>query len=366
MPRLRHRGHVEASLLAEALGLDVDLMAARTREPLGSGSVTGFDVTTDGSDLRYYVDTSRHPVEIETGLALGDPAAPEARVWLHPADPHLPALAPAAFGHAAEALLARLGIDARESPSLVAYRPGRRAVLRVATADGAVWIKIVRPSRVERIVELHRSLGDGGVPVPRVRGWSPEGLIVIDDARGLPAPDVEWDPDRLLDAVDALRADIARVPLDAPVQGAARRLAWYLSRLTANDAGDLERRAAPLVARLNDALPLAGRPDSTVHGDLHFGQLFLGPADAVTAVIDVDTAGRGDRGGGRGGLRLPRGRQCAHHGERRGAPAGLEPGRLRIRAVGRRRGRPPADGRAFGGTRARGSRSGRVQRWRRR
>ncbi|MGZ8803915.1 MAG: hypothetical protein ACXWZG_01255, partial [Microbacterium sp.] len=126
-------GRVEAPLLAEALGLDAGLLAARTREPLGSGSVTGFDVAAEGGDLRYYVDTSRHPVAVETGLALGDPAAPDARVWLHPADPHLPALAPAAFGHAAEALLARLGIVARESPSLVAYRPGRRAVLRVAT-----------------------------------------------------------------------------------------------------------------------------------------------------------------------------------------------------------------------------------------
>jgi aminoglycoside phosphotransferase (APT) family kinase protein len=287
-------GRIEASLLAEALGLDAGYLVARTREPLGVGSVTGFDVRAEGRDLRYYVDTSRHPVDVETGLVLGDPTAPEARVWLHPADPHLPALAPAAFGHAAEALLARLGIVAQTAPALSAYRPGRRAVLRVATTDGAAWIKIVRPSRVERIVELHRSLGDGGVPVPQVRGWSPEGLVVIEDARGLPAPDVEWDPDRLLDAVDALRADLARVRLDTKVHGASGRLPWYLSRLTASDAGDLERCAASLVARLHDALPLAVRAESTVHGDLHFGQLFLGPGDAVTAVIDVDTAGRGD------------------------------------------------------------------------
>ena len=31
-----------------------------------------------------------------------------------------------------------------------------------------------------------------------------------------------------------------------------------------------------------------------MHGDLHFGQLFLDEEGAVAAVIDVDTAGRGD------------------------------------------------------------------------
>jgi hypothetical protein len=284
----------EAALLVDALGLEPSLVTASTREPLGAGSVAGFDVVAADSVLRYYVDTSRHAVRVETGLALGDPSGPEARVWLHPADPHLPALAPAAFGHAAGALLARLGIAGAGQPALVAYRPGRRAVLRVDAAGGAVWIKIVHPSRVERIVDLHRVLGAGGVPVPGVRGWSPEGLVVIDDAVGRPAQDVEWDPDRLLDAVDDVRARLARVPLAASVQGATRRLPWYRERLTSGDGCDAERRAAALVTRLEAAVPLDARSATTVHGDLHFGQLFLGGDDAVASVIDLDTAGVGD------------------------------------------------------------------------
>jgi aminoglycoside phosphotransferase (APT) family kinase protein len=36
-----------------------------------------------------------------------------------------------------------------------------------------------------------------------------------------------------------------------------------------------------------------GGREATIHGDLHFGQLFLGPALEVSAVIDVDTAGAG-------------------------------------------------------------------------
>lgn len=301
----------EALLLADALGLDPARVVARTCEPLGRGSVAGFDVGTTetrvppgvgstGEVLRYYVDTSRQPVDVETGLALGDPSAPEARVWLHPADPHLPALAAAAFGHAAEALLARLGIVALASPVLIAYRPGRRAVLRIPTTEGDTWIKVVRPSRVERIVELHRVLSAGGVPVPAVRGWAPDGLIVIDDARGSAAPDVEWDPERLLDAVDDVRARLAHVRLDEAgalgwaAAGAARRLPWYRERLEAGPVGELERRATSVVTELVRSFPLAGRPLTTVHGDLHFGQLFLGEQGAVTSVIDVDTAGVGD------------------------------------------------------------------------
>lgn len=301
----------EAALLADALGLDPARVVARTCEPLGRGSVAGFDVGatdtpsspgvgSEGEVLRYYVDTSRQPVDVETGLALGDPSAPEARVWLHPADPHLPALAAAAFGHAAEALLARLGIVAVASPVLIAYRPGRRAVLRISTEEGDTWIKVVRPSRVERIVGLHRVLRAGGVPVPAVRGWAPDGLIVIDDARGNAAPDVEWDPERLLDAVDDVRARLAHVPLDEPgalgcsSAGAARRLPWYRERLEAGPAGELAHQAASVVAVLERTFPLAGRPLTTVHGDLHFGQLFLDEQDAVTSVIDVDTAGVGD------------------------------------------------------------------------
>src|SRR5690606_30011203 len=99
------------------------------REPLGAGSVTGFQ-TSDAEPLLYFVDTSGLPVPAETGWSSGD-----ARIWMHPADPHLPALAPVAFEHASEALLARLGIATSSAPQIIAYRPGRRAVLRVA-ADG--------------------------------------------------------------------------------------------------------------------------------------------------------------------------------------------------------------------------------------
>jgi aminoglycoside phosphotransferase (APT) family kinase protein len=287
-------GRAEAALLADALDVTSAQITARTREPLGSGSVTGFDVATDDGQLKYYVDTSRSPVVAETGLATGDPSAPDARVWLHPADPHLPALPAAAFGHAAHALLGRLGLHAMTSPAFVAYRPGRRAVLRISTDSAPVWIKVVRPSRVEGIVERHARLKSAGVPVPCVLGWAPEGLIVLENARGAAAPDVAWEPERLLDAVDRVRASLAGVPLERAAPGAMNRLPWYAAQLDAQDAAPVARRAASLVARLTSASHAVARDEVTVHGDLHFGQLFLDDEGAVAGVIDVDTAGRGD------------------------------------------------------------------------
>ncbi|MFC7765536.1 hypothetical protein [Leucobacter soli] len=93
----------DAELLGDALGIPVERMALRSREPLGGGSVTGFGLAGDGAgdggtgnggtgddgipvegavegaeesaELFYFVDTSRLPVERETGLTLGSPIA---------------------------------------------------------------------------------------------------------------------------------------------------------------------------------------------------------------------------------------------------------------------------------------------------
>lgn len=284
----------EEDLLRDALGLAAEVeISLVSREPLGDGSVAAFEVrTADEQALTYVVDTSGRRVVRETGLVSGSPEAPEDRVWLHPADPHLPALAPVAFADAAQTLLARLGFREPGMPAIVAYRAGRRAVLRVPTGDGPVWIKVVPPSRLARIVETHRTLSAHGIGVPAIRGWSGDGLIVIDDALGVPAADAEWQPDALLDEVHALRVAWASVPLQHSARtGLERRLAWYSERLGrilhADDRAVVERI-------VSDARASWGDEDVVpIHGDLHFGQLFLGDRLEISSVIDVDTAGLG-------------------------------------------------------------------------
>lgn len=292
---------VEEDLLRDALGLEgASTVSLRSREPFGAGSVAGFDVSTPDGGLTYFVDTSRRPVARETGLATGTPGQPGERVWLHPADPHLPALAAAAFGHSVRALLARLGLHDASSPSIVAYRPGRRAVLKVSVDGAFVWVKVVPPSRVERIAGLHRDLAAAGIPVPAVRAWSEEGLLVLEQAPGLSVPDVlgdedaPLDPASLLDEVDELRARFAAVPLTRAARtGDARRRSWYADRLRAVlDAHD-RSLMEHAVARADAAHDPTDEARS-IHGDLHFGQLFVDDARRVCSVIDVDTAGVGD------------------------------------------------------------------------
>ncbi|MGP6177937.1 phosphotransferase [Microbacterium sp. A196] len=275
----------DVQLLASALDLEPDAVGIRSREPLGAGSVTGMQVQGD-ERLLYYLDTSALPVRAETGLVAMDGPQPT-RIWQHPADPHLPALAPVAFEHAAGSLLARLGLGAQAAPVLIAYRPGRRAVLSVTTAAGAVWLKVVRPSRVERIVRAGAAAAAAGIPVPAVHGWSEEGLIIMAAAEGQPATDVEWDPRELLDHVDDLRARLARAAWDHRSAGILGRLEWYASR------GD-DRVAAVLADAQRLVEGSTGESSiAVVHGDLHFGQLFL-DADGISGVIDVDTLALGE------------------------------------------------------------------------
>ncbi len=307
--RIVHSSNPELQLLLDALGERfVDTPKPISREPLGDGSIAGFaatepaaiaydDATARGEvHTNWYVDTSRRAVQQETGLVLGDHEKPEARIWLHPADPRLPALAPASFEHSARTLLARIGIDLEGAPSLLAYRAGKRAVFRMRGSAGATYLKVVRPAVVADLAASHTALADAGLPVPRVLAWGGIGLLVIPEAHGDPLSKLldEADPDRLLDAIDNLRQRLGDVDLGREARPSlSRRSDWYVSRIraAASDDEKLAELTETAIARLGP------RPEprrrQTVHGDLHTGQLFMREGN-VSGLIDVDTAGTGD------------------------------------------------------------------------
>jgi hypothetical protein len=278
---------VVADALAEA-GARVLRLETLSVEPRGDAVVTGVAATIDGPpgdrSRIVYVDETHEPVAL----------------WVHPDDPWLPGLGSAAYPHALAVLLGRLGLPDRvDRVDLVAYRPARRAVVRAVVGGAAVYVKVVRPERVESIARGHRALAEAGIPVPSLLGWSPSGLVVLAAARGTPLVDMvaTIEADAAIRAVDDLRRRLAAVtvPAGRPTGSVAARADWYAGRL-AERLPWLAERLEPLVATARRAAHPEG-PLATVHGDLHAGQVFLDDSGSgVVGLIDVDTAGPGAPG----------------------------------------------------------------------
>jgi aminoglycoside phosphotransferase len=286
-PAASHAEAIAAAALAET-GATVTAVSTVAIEPRGAAAVTGVAAELAGGGP----DASR-VVYVDESV---DPAA----IWVHPDDPHLPALPTAAFPQALGALLARVGVPgAVESVELVAYRPARRAVIRAGLGGRTVYVKVVRPDRVESIAARHRAFAAAGVPVPAVLGWSPAGLLVLAPAEGVPLGAVVADVDAsaVVAAVDRLRRRIGSVAGTPPPTrpSVASRADWYAGRL-AERMPQLVDRLGPLVEVAQAAAAASVRPVA-VHGDLHAGQLFVADdGRTVTGLIDVDTAAIGDPG----------------------------------------------------------------------
>ena len=280
-----------AELVRDAVGASGE--AVRTAEVVAAerhddARITAVSVgLEDAADRTYYV---REPNE---------GGAPQ--IWLHPDDPRLPALQAVAFPHAVTTVLGRMSLPTDlEDLELRTYRPGRRAVARVVAGGQVFWLKVVRPTRVERIVGTHRALAEHGVPVPQLLSWSPAGLIVLGAAAGMPMADAmrTVPAAEIVAAVDAARAALVSAPLEHPVRPVVRGRAAYYTGVLASISDELGARGA----RLTDWVEDPRRPTApaevsvAVHGDLHLGQMFARSADDPTVVglIDVDTAGIGD------------------------------------------------------------------------
>ncbi|WP_157963523.1 hypothetical protein [Actinocorallia populi] len=122
----------------------------------------------------------------------------EIGVWRFPYDPALPGLPRAFDAERMRSLLTRLGLDAAEPRlSVRAYRPLRRAVIEVRTPRTSVFVKVLRPERVEAVHRLHRAATGGRAP--ESLGWTDDGLLVLAGLGGRPLRRIllEGDPDEL-------------------------------------------------------------------------------------------------------------------------------------------------------------------------
>lgn len=283
---------LEQRLLEKAIGEAGRLIAV---EPFGEGSIARFGIEAGEHAGDWFVDSSRQPVAHETGFVIRSrEGVTVARIWKHPLDPRLPALRTALDPQRLARISAAAGSDGPIDARVLAYRPGRRAVVRLTQHDVHLFIKVVRPGEAEDLAAIHGACRAAGVPAPEVVHWTPAGVVVVRDATGAPGPVAasRMPVGQLLDAVDDLREHLLMVRTRRIARASVgSRVDWHLDRL----AADLPGRADDVRALLPALVPHLRRvgPPRVVHGDLHIGQLFFADG-AVSSVIDVDTAGLGD------------------------------------------------------------------------
>jgi hypothetical protein len=224
-------------------------------------------------------------------------------VWLYPSDPALPALRTVTDPTSTAAVLSALGIPTSPTEvAVVSYRPGRRAVIRVDSDGARLFLKVVEPGKAESISERHELFRSSGLPVPRLLGWTSDGVIAMSGLAGIEAQsavDRIVDHSAFLDQLEFLCTLLEAVPaVNTARPTLYNRLDWYLERLTEilpDDAGRVAEVGAAIALRGAQGYGFEFTP-VTIHGDLHLGQLFIDPdaPSEIAGILDIDTAGVGD------------------------------------------------------------------------
>ncbi|MDW5322471.1 phosphotransferase [Plantactinospora sp. KLBMP9567] len=215
--------------------------------------------------------------------------------WRFPYDPALPALRGAYDEGGVAALLRDLGLgDGPVDLRVRAYRPRRRAVIEAAGAGGSVFLKVVRPEQVSELHDRHRLLVRAGVPAAPSLGYTPDGLLVLQALPGqslrqalrgrAPLPSGR----ALLHLLDQLPAELTR---DRPRRSWREKAPHYASMLATALPGVADQATALAAALTDESTP---GPPAVVHGDLYEGQLLVA-GGRITGLLDVDTAGPGER-----------------------------------------------------------------------
>lgn len=198
----------------------------------------------------------------------------------------------------AEALAAVLTpvVGPPRAADLVAWRPGRRAVLRVLTGGGIVWLKLLDARSWRRAQRVFAALGETLAPVQLARP-----LALLPEVAGYVAPHAAGTC--LRDA--ALGGELSTTAVVRGVMALA--YTQILGDLPTYDFGSARTAAvkslrqgcclrpdlASLLARVQELAPATPptRP-GFVHGDLHDKQLFVD--GSTMTLIDLEGAAVGD------------------------------------------------------------------------
>lgn len=261
----------------------------------GSSISVQYRVTVEGGEWAGNQDLVAVAGRIPRGAAIVGDGDQEVGVWRVPNDPALPGLPAALDRESARHLLTDLGAaDGPVSTRLRAYRPGRRAVVSVEGAAQGIYLKLVRPKRVEQLHEDHKRLPQE-LPVPRSLGYSRDlGVMALQAMPGRTLRDVLEDPALALPSAAALTDLIVSLP--SPASDRVNRS--IIERVPA--LADLIRRIIPEeVEAVDRFVKDLGEEEveelSPVHGDFYESQILI-ENGAVVGLLDVDTYGLGRRG----------------------------------------------------------------------
>lgn len=222
----------------------------------------------------------------------------ELAAWRWPHDPALPGLARALDADRVGDLFGDLGLRAgRAKLHVRAYRPGRRAVVEASNASGRLFMKVVRPHRVEGLHDTHRLVAEA-LPIPDSLGWTDDGILVMPAIEGSTLRDRLRNPGGAAPSPDALIDLLDSLPDELVERGRPRDrhhgLAHHVSVIRAT-VPELADEVETLARRIFDADDERPVELVAVHGDLYESQLIVSERGSVRGLLDVDTAGPGER-----------------------------------------------------------------------
>lgn len=190
-------------------------------------------------------------------------------------------------------------LAAEPSATVVAHRPERRAVLRIE-GPARRWMKVVPPGRLERLLAGTAHVRVLGSAVPRLEAVDEDrGVSVWSDLPGVALADLvgrSADAAAAVAGTGVLLRRLHRIPPpsgpphDAAAEAAVLRR--WLNHLAVFDPAT-HGCAEPLLAPVAGLLAAhRSRRMTTVHRDLHDGQVIIGGLGV--GLLDLDTVSAGE------------------------------------------------------------------------
>ncbi|MCL3777092.1 MULTISPECIES: phosphotransferase [unclassified Actinomyces] len=222
---------------------------------------------------------------------------PAVHVWRHPADPELPALTVACTP---SLLSRRLGSPVRAT--MVAYRPTRRAVVRVTYRDGSTsYAKVLRPAVSGSFAQRHRMLRAAGVPAPEVLRDDPDGLVLLSAGQGVALSGLlsrgmdTAQAQRVLSSLTALLDSLPQSALALERHPAWSERARHYAHAAATVLPEHATRARAVAEGVEQLMAVSDPgPVVPVHGDFYEANVLM-EGEGVTSLLDVDSLGPGHR-----------------------------------------------------------------------